>query len=166
MTSTSKDEDTPMNSNTEELLRYCAACKDKKPLAEFYYFQTRGVYHCYCKDCQKVRTHNYYRRNRDKVIAQRDKYRATPEGRAAAKKSGEAAYKRYPEKVTARHALVQAVKSGRVQKPEVCDNCGASGKIHGHHPDYSKPLDVMWLCNPCHRDVHGFSLRSRGLEIA
>lgn len=23
-----------------------------------------------------------------------------------------------------------------------------------HHPDYSKPLEVVWMCRPCHLAEH------------
>ena len=45
----------------------------------------------------------------------------------------------------------------RVQKahpdPEPCAICGSAGK-HRHHPDYSKPLDIVWLCAGCHQRLH------------
>ncbi len=37
--------------------------------------------------------------------------------------------------------------------PQPCRTCGAS-KVEKHHPDYSKPLNVIWLCRPCHLRLH------------
>jgi hypothetical protein len=31
--------------------------------------------------------------------------------------------------------------------------CGAT-KTEAHHTDYSRPLDVVWLCKHCHRLLH------------
>ena len=42
-------------------------------------------------------------------------------------------------------------------KPECCESCGAatnSRLLHGHHADYSKPLEVEWLCRKCHLAEH------------
>lgn len=53
----------------------------------------------------------------------------------------------------ARSNLRYAVKIGTIIKPDTCQNCGIklpAVKIHGHHHDYSKQLDVAWLCQPCH----------------
>ena len=48
-----------------------------------------------------------------------------------------------------------AVRIGMLRKPETCSECGARGrKIHGHHADYSKPFEVTWLCEFCHRALH------------
>ncbi len=54
------------------------------------------------------------------------------------------------------HAAVQkAVAKGELFRPDVCEKCGepprGKSKIHAHHADYSKPLDVEWLCAKCHR---------------
>lgn len=34
-----------------------------------------------------------------------------------------------------------------------CEVCGAE-KTDGHHDDYSKPLDVRWLCRLHHMEIH------------
>jgi hypothetical protein len=35
-----------------------------------------------------------------------------------------------------------------------CQICGAIENLEKHHPDYSKPLEVITLCRSCHRRVH------------
>lgn len=34
-----------------------------------------------------------------------------------------------------------------------CERCGGLPS-QAHHEDYEKPLDVMWLCPPCHGQRH------------
>jgi hypothetical protein len=57
----------------------------------------------------------------------------------------------------ARRALRRAVARGEVVKPSTCEACGEatpSARLHGHHTDYSRPLDVRWLCLSCHAAEH------------
>lgn len=56
------------------------------------------------------------------------------------------------DKTMAREMLNRAVKTGKIIKPSKCSRCGKVGKITAHHPDYSKPLEVEWLCYECHRN--------------
>lgn len=51
------------------------------------------------------------------------------------------------------------VKANGVKPPEKCSRCGKPGRIIAHHPDYSKPLEVEWLCRPCHALEHIESLK-------
>ena len=55
-------------------------------------------------------------------------------------------------KVNARRKLRNAVASGSIIKTP-CVICG-NEKSQGHHEDYSKPLDVIWMCNRCHAEHH------------
>ena len=59
---------------------------------------------------------------------------------------------RYPKRIRSREALSKAVSAGKVI-PECCAVCGCSN-TQAHHEDYSKPLDVIWLCAEHHRELH------------
>lgn len=54
----------------------------------------------------------------------------------------------------ARGQVLRALESGALVRPSVCSKCEASTFIEAHHPDYSKPLEIEWLCIPCHRAIH------------
>lgn len=41
-------------------------------------------------------------------------------------------------------------------QPEACSWCGKAAKLVKHHPDYAKPLEVVWLCRVCHAAIHQF----------
>lgn len=50
-----------------------------------------------------------------------------------------------------RHIVRNAVRDGRLFKfPCFCGEF----KTQGHHEDYSKPLDVIWLCAKHHNQLH------------
>jgi ribosomal protein S27AE len=44
----------------------------------------------------------------------------------------------------------RALKTGKLIKLDECERCGSEGSLEAHHEDYSKPLDVEWLCTKCH----------------
>lgn len=53
------------------------------------------------------------------------------------------------------HQLVMfAIKLGVLKKGVECFKCGSKKRIEGHHENYDKPLDVVWLCNACHQRHH------------
>lgn len=56
----------------------------------------------------------------------------------------------WDKKREARYQLNLAVRRGDLVRPSLCSQCGSSGKITAHHTDYSKPLEVIWLCYVCH----------------
>ena len=60
--------------------------------------------------------------------------------------------KKYPEKYIAHRLLNNAVRSGKLKRMP-CVVCGKE-KVEGHHEDYSKPLDVIWLCKKHHLEAH------------
>jgi hypothetical protein len=53
-------------------------------------------------------------------------------------------------------AVREAVRNGILVRPEVCEICDKSPRdgVVAHHPDYSRPLEVEWLCRSCHTAKH------------
>lgn len=68
------------------------------------------------------------------------------------------AHAKYPERSKAKRLVRTAIEKGTLVPPNVCEDCGGNGQkakdgrraIHAHHEDYSRPLDVAWLCVQCH----------------
>lgn len=60
----------------------------------------------------------------------------------------------------ARRLFYRTLRKGLIRRRYRCEECrrtrerDASGKfreIEAHHPDYTKPLEVRWLCHRCHQ---------------
>lgn len=60
------------------------------------------------------------------------------------------------------HKIVElARKNGALVRPNKCSKCAKIGIPVAHHPDYSKPLKVIWLCDSCHLKLH-WELKQNG----
>lgn len=57
----------------------------------------------------------------------------------------------YEAKRRARRLINEAVQKGIIER-EGCEQCGA--RAHAHHPNYARPLAVIWLCPIHHRREH------------
>lgn len=65
-------------------------------------------------------------------------------------------------RASAHHKVLWAKKRGRLI-PQPCCVCGGTEKIHAHHEDYSKPLDVIWVCTKHHNPT--FHKRTTKKEV-
>ena len=66
-----------------------------------------------------------------------------------------AAYRREKLKKEAYRQMKRALASGEIMKPDACEVCGDSDRVlHGHHEDYTKPLQLIWVCRVCHSQIH------------
>ena len=106
-----------------------------------------------CKDCTKIDV----RKNRaDKVEYYRQydvkRYQSDPFVRKRIIASSKRWREINPDKYKAHNAVSNAIRDDRLRK-EPCEVCGAKN-VHGHHDDYSKPLEVRWLCPVHHRAHH------------
>lgn len=73
----------------------------------------------------------------------------------AYKRAYEADYRKRPDvraKIKARSKVLSALRVGRLQKLN-CQVCDAPN-AEAHHDDYSRPLDVIWLCKLHHQERH------------
>jgi len=51
----------------------------------------------------------------------------------------------------AQRRVAYMIEKGELVRPKTCEECGRDNKkIEAAHKDYSKPLDVRWLCKSCH----------------
>ncbi|MDX1489368.1 MAG: ABC transporter substrate-binding protein, partial [Acidiferrobacterales bacterium] len=121
-----------------------------------------------CKECHKAKVREnraskveYYRsydakrfQEDPKVKERHRRYQATEAGKKSMARAKAKWDAENPEKKAAHSILRSAVKSGKICKPETCQDCGSGGRIHGHHEDYTRPIDVEWLCPSCHAKRH------------
>jgi hypothetical protein len=131
-------------------VKRCSKCGETKARTEFHKARAKhdGLADC-CKACNISRVAKWYKDNMERRRAyMRSRHRENVEAARLHEK-------RYPLKRKARKTLKNAVVWGKIARPLECSKCLATtGIMHGHHHDYSKPLDVTWLCRACHISVH------------
>lgn len=105
-------------------MKVCSKCKLNKEITEFGLKNRKGKRSSVCKDCKKEYyrqySHNYY-------------YDLTKR-----------------TKVRARSIVQNAVRNRTLVKPKLCEDCQQEKRLHAHHEDHTKPLEVKWLCSKCH----------------
>lgn len=61
-----------------------------------------------------------------------------------------------------RRVCKECVRDGHLTKPDKCEVPGCDrSDVHGHHDDYSKPLEVRWLCPAHHAEECVLAGRAR-----
>lgn len=58
------------------------------------------------------------------------------------------------EKTKAHYIFNKAIELGLVIRPQKCSLCGVKCKPQGHHNDYSKPFEVVFVCHSCHSSLN------------
>lgn len=129
--------------------KQCVRCgKYKDKIDDFYEWEKSWI----CKQCIRKGSRETYRRNREERLR-----------RQRLKKIHHAARRRdlynedpgYRTRCLARAKARYAVKTGKLVKPDICSVPGCNNTdIVIHHDDYSKPLDVKWMCFGCHHKHH------------
>lgn len=105
-----------------------------------------------CKDCASIDALSHRNKNIDRIRAY-DRDRAKkPERAKASYETSKAWRKSDPRIVAAHNAVSRAIRSGSLLRLP-CNRCGNIKSI-AHHESYDNKLDVVWLCQPCHKIRH------------
>ena len=152
-------------------MKKCKVCKLNKKITEYYKQEgTKDGRFGSCKSCTKERVTRHrnenleriqaydrmrgYRTDRkEKVKEDRIKRTSTKTGREKDNAYKREHYRKNKEKKAANVLVHRAVQTGVLKKSKNCERCGKrkpANTIEGHHEDYLKPLDVIWLCTSCH----------------
>lgn len=131
----------------------CFKCKTVKSLDEFYKHNAMADGHLNkCKECTKKDVHEHREKNIEKIRLYDRERSKNPERKKLALEVNRAWRQADKRRMAAHNAVMRAIKSGKlVRKP--CERCG-SEKSLAHHENYDKLLDVVWLCQPCHKQRH------------
>ena len=104
------------------------------------------------KKLANIRNKKYHQTPKGKItsVKSRKRYQQTVKYKKAVEK-----YRtNNPEKRKAQSVIAHAIQSGKIKRPSVCSICNIQCIPEGHHPDYSKPLEVVWVCKNCHTGIH------------
>lgn len=119
----------------------CSRCKQELPVSEFGKDKQKSSgLASHCRNCRAA-----------DIYAKRGEI---AEKRKEQRKSWNIKDGRTPEQKRVHSAVQAAVKRGSIVKPAGCMRCGVETRLDAHHTDYSKPLDVLWLCRGCHKAEH------------
>lgn len=144
-------------------MKPCYTCRQIKPLSEFYaHSEMADGHENQCKSCVKQIEKARWEKNKTNpewLMKERERKRIEQQRRRDAGLVPPVTYEaikkwslKNPHKVRAHNFVNRANR--RPPKPQGCEQCGAGGILHKHHDDYSKPMDIRWLCPKCHGKLH------------
>jgi hypothetical protein len=129
-------------------MKKCFKCGEIKPLSDFYkHSQMKDGTVNKCKVCNKLDVAAHRVKNIDKIRAY-DRDRGNRQSSDYCKSYRE----RYPNKYRAVNMVNNQKRMGNIFEMP-CEICG-SYNVVAHHDDYSKPLNVRWLCQAHHKQWH------------
>ena len=129
-------------------IKLCNNCKILKPINEFYIDKDKSDGHTTnCRECKIKYWNKYYKKHKYKHLNacwdRLKKLRKTKKGH---------------KQLKAGQDFRNAIQAGKIKKINNCSFCGKS-PAEGHHKDYNKPFDVVWVCSRCHKVLHQKSNR-------
>ena len=131
----------------------CFKCHAVKPLSEFYKHPMMADGHVNkCKDCNKKDVTDNRNKNIERIREYDRERGKNPERIKAIAEVVKVWRSEDRRRSSAHNAVSRAIKAGTLDR-KPCIRCGDAKSV-AHHEDYDKPLEVMWLCQPCHKKRH------------
>jgi ribosomal protein S27AE len=142
------------------MIKKCTLCGLEKPISEFYKAPACKDGHAgQCTPCVKARARIRHFVKREEIRAYDRKRSKLPHRVLSRARALQKEREHDPQRHIARNAVNNAVRDGRLLKMD-CAFCGSSNTV-AHHHDYNLPLDVTWLCTPCHTRFHALEEMGR-----
>lgn len=139
--------------------KQCFKCGRILDIGEFYqHKQMKDGHLNKCIQCAKRDATERLRQCPEKVKEYENVRSKTEKRKALRKKYTELYKQRHPDRAAICLKVRRAIKSGKIIRPSCCSVCGKEGKTVAHHYDYNKPLDVIFVCQSCHKRIHAGSL--------
>lgn len=109
---------------------------------------------------------NYYHSNKDTLKIKAKEYSQSERGKEIRKLCNKNYFSKENNRFKhyARRKVKIAIEKGELVRPSLCEICKCEGNIQAHHHDYSKPLDVLWVCISCHENIHHLNEGNISLE--
>ena len=146
--------------------KMCSRCGKNKELDMFYKkYSSRNGYASECKACKLELCRKYRKTDKGRAVEERrrntkkrkiylEEYYQSDKYKERVRSRNKRYYKKNQNKILAHRKLNNLIRVGKLVKPQECFECGAVARLDAHHEDYSKPLDVVWLCRSCHLKKH------------
>lgn len=136
-------------------MKRCPTCGVEKAENQFHREKRRkSGLQSQCKSCQRELHIKYYARNREEIRRKARIHAASEASRVKARIRDRIRAKKHPEILGAHMMVKGALLIGLLKKPTICEKCQSRRNLEAHHEDYSKPLEIMWLCRECHISKH------------
>jgi len=133
------------------LCKKCTRCGDMKSPAMFQIRKaSKDGLTAACKDC--LSKYDKARANLPHRVEARNQYSKTDAFADSKRKTIRRYRDKNPKKYKAHNMVNNAIRDKKLFR-ECCEVCG-NEKSHAHHDDYSKPLNVRFLCCEHHRQWH------------
>ena len=150
------------------IIKFCIKCQSDKTPNSFYRDRsTKDGLSTYCKNCRSIdqkkhynknkelykqKSQEYYQKNKEKIKKRNSDWRKNnPEKHQI---QTETYRQKYPERRVGYNKTMYDVRSGKIDRPDKCSFCGKECVPEGHHKDYNRPTELIWLCVQCHTNIH------------